>query len=96
MIYFSLLYQVRPIEYTIMVIRALESANIILHTHTFLDHNVNRSCYCPLSHNWISIESLEMIYCERRYFRAAKFLRIKPYVTFSRGYVFVHSVGYSI
>ena len=27
-------------------------------------------------------------YCERQYFPADKFSRIKPYVTFSRGYIF--------
>ena len=35
-------------------------------------------------------------YCERRYFRAAKFSRIKPYVTFSRGQIFVHFLPTSI
>ena len=37
-----------------------------------------------------------VVYCKRRYFRAAKFLRIKPYVTFSSEYIFAHSVVNSI
>ena len=36
------------------------------------------------------------MYCERRYFRAAKFSRIKLYVTFSRGLIFAHVLVNSI
>ena len=35
-------------------------------------------------------------YCKRRYFRAAKFSRIKPNVTFSRGQIFAHLISISI
>ena len=35
-------------------------------------------------------------YCERTYFRAAKFPRIKPYVTFSRGHIFTIFVPNSL
>ena len=35
-------------------------------------------------------------YCERRYFCAAKFSRIKPYVTILRGNIFAHFVSNSI
>ena len=35
-------------------------------------------------------------YCERRYFRAAKFSRIKLYVTFLRGQIFAHVLVNSI
>ena len=38
--------------------------------------------------------TLKCVYCERRYFRADKFSRIKPYhyVTFSRGHIFAYFV----
>ena len=36
------------------------------------------------------------IYCKRRYFRAAKFSRIKPHVTFYRGQMFAHLISISI
>ena len=36
------------------------------------------------------------VYCKCRYFRAAKFLHIKPLVTFLRGLVFKHLVINSI
>ena len=35
-------------------------------------------------------------YCKRTYFRAAKFSRIKPSVTFSRRHIFTHLVTNSI
>ena len=33
---------------------------------------------------------------KRRYFRAAKFSRIKPRVTFSRGQIFAHLISFSL
>ena len=40
--------------------------------------------------------TLRGIYCKRRYFRAAKFSRIKLLVIFSRGQMFTHLVNNSI
>ena len=44
----------------------------------------------------LSTFSFDSIYCERRYFRAAKFSRIKPHVTFLRGQIFAHLISISI
>ena len=43
-----------------------------------------------------SADHTKIAYCERRYFRAAKFLRIKPYLTFLLGHIFAHFVPNSV